>query len=363
MASNVNLKNLTKRFGETVAVDGIDIQVEEGELIALLGPSGCGKTTTLRSVCGLEKIDGGQISIGSTIAASAEDEIHLPPYSRNVGMVFQSHATWPHMNVRENILYPLRKQDVKVETDEMEQRLANILNLIDLEGFAERPVTQLSGGQQQRVALARAMIHEPDVLLMDEPLSSLDARLRRSMLPELRAIQQREEITTLYVTHDQQEAMYVADRIYLMRDGQIIESGTPEEIYNDPHEAFSMQFFDPNEPLIGTIDSVDDQYVQISVEGMPDKIKAQRLGGDSQPGDPCEIYIRPDDISFVNGELSNGTNIVDCVVDVCAFQGSAYQVTLRLGGQKIISNTSERIPSGSETRVNLHEDKIKVFKR
>ena len=241
---NVKLVGLVKRFGKTVALRGIDLEIRDGEFVVLLGPSGCGKTTTLRIVAGLEKPDEGHVFFGD------REVTYLPPKDRNVSMVFQSYAVWPHMKVKDNIAFPLRIR--KVPEDEVQRRVKWAAELLQIETLLERYPHQLSGGQRQRVAVARAIVIEPDVLLMDEPLSNLDALLRVKMRSELKKLQRRIGVTTIYVTHDQVEAMTMGDRIAVMNAGKIMQVGTPEDIYLRPANTFvggfvgspQMNFFD-----------------------------------------------------------------------------------------------------------------------
>ncbi len=241
---NVKLVGLVKRFGKTVALRGIDLEIMDGEFVVLLGPSGCGKTTTLRIVAGLEKPDEGHVFFGE------KEVTYLPPKDRNVSMVFQSYAVWPHMKVKDNIAFPLRIR--KVPEDEIQRRVKWAAELLQIETLLERYPHQLSGGQRQRVAVARAIVIEPDVLLMDEPLSNLDALLRVKMRSELKKLQRRIGVTTIYVTHDQVEAMTMGDRIAVMNAGKIMQVGTPEDIYLRPANTFvggfvgspQMNFFD-----------------------------------------------------------------------------------------------------------------------
>ncbi len=241
---NVKLVGLVKRFGKTVALRGIDLEINDGEFVVLLGPSGCGKTTTLRIVAGLEKPDEGHVFFGE------KEVTYLPPKDRNVSMVFQSYAVWPHMKVKDNIAFPLRIR--KVPEDEIQRRVKWAAELLQIETLLERYPHQLSGGQRQRVAVARAIVIEPDVLLMDEPLSNLDALLRVKMRSELKKLQRRIGVTTIYVTHDQVEAMTMGDRIAVMNAGKIMQVGTPEDIYLRPANTFvggfvgspQMNFFD-----------------------------------------------------------------------------------------------------------------------
>src|SRR5687768_14554718 len=216
----VRVEEVAKRFGGVRAVDGVSLDVPDGRLVTLLGPSGCGKTTTLRMIAGLEQNDAGRIWIGDRLVSDAARGTFVPPERREIGMVFQSYAIWPHMTVFANVAYPLEVRRGN-ERGRIRERVIAALRLVELEHLAERPATALSGGQQQRVAIARALVFEPAVLLMDEPLSNLDARLREQMRIELRALQQRLGITTIYVTHDQEEAMVLSDLIAVMDGGQI----------------------------------------------------------------------------------------------------------------------------------------------
>jgi iron(III) transport system ATP-binding protein len=243
--TSVTISNVRRHYGDFKAVDGISLTVRSGEFLTLLGPSGCGKTTTLRMVAGLEKNTGGTIAIGDTVVSDAASNVFVPPERRKLGMVFQSYAIWPHMTVFDNVAYPLRIR--RRPTSEIEERVRKALALVEMSAFADRPAPALSGGQQQRVAIARALVFEPQVLLLDEPLSNLDARLRTQMGDEFRELQQRLGITTLYVTHDQSEAMSLSDRIVVMQHGHILQVGAPEAIYRRPGSREVAAFFgEPN---------------------------------------------------------------------------------------------------------------------
>ncbi|HEY4134292.1 MAG TPA: ABC transporter ATP-binding protein [Alphaproteobacteria bacterium] len=240
----VRLQNIKKQFqsewGQVFAIDNVNLEIQPGQLVTLLGPSGCGKTTTLRCLAGLEKPDEGVITIGSDTVFSSAEGIALPAYRRRIGMVFQSYAIWPHMSVYENVAFPLDGTGLK--GSEVKRRVETALELVGLLEMAKRPAPQLSGGQQQRVALARALVAEPEVLLLDEPLCNLDAKLRVSMRSEIRALQKRLGITTVYVTHDQQEALAISDVVVVMSKGRIIEMGAPGELYERPKHRFTADF-------------------------------------------------------------------------------------------------------------------------
>lgn len=240
MSASVDIRNLTKRFGQVTALDRLDLTIEEGEFLVLLGPSGCGKTTLLRSVAGLERPDEGEIVIGDQVVYSSQRGIMVPPGKRKVGMVFQSYALWPHMRVYDNIGFGLTVQ--KISTQEMRQRVESVLQELSMNGLGDRYPSELSGGQQQRVALARLLATKPPVFLMDEPLSNLDARLRLDMRSEIKRIHHESGVTTLYVTHDQTEAMTMASHIVVINKGQIQQIGTPHEIYRQPANLFVAEF-------------------------------------------------------------------------------------------------------------------------
>ena len=236
--STVSIRNVTKAFGDNVVLKEFNETFRDGEFVTLLGPSGCGKTTMLRIIAGFEKPTSGEVYINDQLVSS--DKTFVPPERRNIGMVFQSYAVWPHMNVFDNVAYPLTIK--KVAKDKIRQNVERVLDIVHLSQYAERYPNQLSGGQQQRVALARALVAEPELLLLDEPLSNLDAKLRESMRFEIKEIQLKLGITVVYVTHDQTEAMAMSDRIFLINRGIVQQVGTPEEIYNQPANQFVADF-------------------------------------------------------------------------------------------------------------------------
>lgn len=237
---NVKVVNLVKRYGQVKAVDDVSFEVHEGEFLTLLGPSGCGKTTTLRCIAGLEKVDGGEIMIGNETVSS--EKIFVPPEKRSLGMVFQSYAIWPHMTVLDNVAFGLKCNRPRLSKNKIRSKALNALKLVSLEGYENRPATDLSGGQQQRVAVARSLAYDPPVLLLDEPLSNLDARLRDTMRFELLDLHRKLKVTTIYVTHDQSEAMVLSNRIIVMNRGKITQMGAPREIYNHPANKFVAEF-------------------------------------------------------------------------------------------------------------------------
>lgn len=238
--STVEFKNIKKSYGNVEVVKGFDFKVNDGEFVSFLGPSGCGKTTCLRMISGLEENTSGELFIDGEIVSCPEKKIYLSPEKRNVAMVFQSYAVWPHMNVFNNIAYPLKIQ--KVPASEIKKRVNEVLDVVELSGLGERMPNQLSGGQQQRVALARGLVARPRVLLLDEPLSNLDAKLRDKMRVDIRSIQQKLKFTCVYVTHDQLEAFTMSDRILIMDKGVVQQVGTPEEIRHNPANDFVRDF-------------------------------------------------------------------------------------------------------------------------
>ncbi|EKS42530.1 ABC transporter ATP-binding protein [Afipia clevelandensis] len=287
--SAISLDHVSKHWGPMRAVDDVSLTADEGSLLVLLGPSGCGKSTTLRLIAGLEQPDGGTIRIGGA------EVTHLSPAERKISMVFQSYALFPHLSVAENIVFGLRVR--RVSRAERDERLKRVSDIVGLSHLLERKPAQLSGGQRQRVALGRAIIAEARVCLMDEPLSNLDAKLRHEMRTEIRSLQQRLGMTMVYVTHDQTEAMTMADRVVLMRDGRIEQNGTPEELYNRPATAFTARFIGtPPMNLITLGDQligIRPEHIRIvSHDGHPARVKAiEHLGADSII--LCEIDGQP----------------------------------------------------------------------
>jgi iron(III) transport system ATP-binding protein len=292
--SEVVLENVSRMFGGLAAVNGVNLKVATGEFVTLLGPSGCGKTTTLRMVAGLEETSAGRISIGNRIVNDPAKGVHVTPDRRRLGMVFQSYAIWPHMRVFDNVAYPLRVR--RRPESEIKQRVETALKLVEMERFAERAATALSGGQQQRVAIARALVFEPEVLLLDEPLSNLDARLRTQMGDEFRSLQKRLGITALYVTHDQDEAMALSDRVVVMQRGAILQTGSPEQIYQQPaSEAVASFFGSPNmlDATVTDIEHAHDGIVKLSLSGQEWQGSGFANSAFSK-GDRVRVLIRPE---------------------------------------------------------------------
>jgi iron(III) transport system ATP-binding protein len=320
--SHVVLEGLEKSYGAGLAVAGIDLVVAEGEFLVLLGPSGCGKTTTLRCIAGLEDITGGRILIDGKLVSTAGRT--TPPEQRQMGMVFQSYAVWPHMSVTENLAFGLRLQ--KLSQAEIDRRVAEALDLVGLGDFARRGIHELSGGQQQRVALARAVVLRPRVLLFDEPLSNLDAQLREHMRFELRQLQQRLGITAIYVTHDQQEAMVVADRVVLMNKGSIEQIGTPRQIYRRPETLFAAGFIGLANTLAGTVIEASETTTVKLANG------TFFVGNQSgfEIGEQVRIVVRPEEIHVGTEDIS-GPNQYRGIVAGCVFLGNISDLTVNIG--------------------------------
>jgi len=323
----LRVSGLKKRFqteqrAGVIAVNDISFEVETGKLLTLLGPSGCGKTTTLRAIAGLEEPDDGEIQLGSRVVFSAAKAVAVPSNRRRVGMVFQSYAIWPHMTVFQNVAYPL--EGGGISRNETRERVARVLGLVGLEELMERPAPFLSGGQQQRVALARALVAEPEVLLLDEPLSNLDAKLREQMRVELRAVQQRVGLTAVYVTHDQTEALAISDVIGVMNAGRLVEYGTPGEIYDRPRSRFAAEF-------IGAANVIP--LSDLRSEG--GKSRARTPWGEIHflsDGQKIarSIVIRPEDFQIIPN--SEGENIWPAQLEQVIFLGAAYECRLALSG-------------------------------
>lgn len=320
----VSVTGLGKQFGDVQAVKDVHFTIAEGELLTLLGPSGCGKTTILRCIAGLEEPDAGEIRIGDHVVTAPE--VFVAPEHRNVGMVFQSYAVWPHMTVYQNVAFPLR---VRRGSTEVDRRVRDALALVGLASMEDRNATMLSGGQQQRVALARALVHEPRLLLFDEPLSNLDAKLRERMRGEILALQKRLGITTLYVTHDQEEAMAISDRLIVLNAGRVVQTGTPRELYQSPTNAFVMDF-------IGTVSLIpakvlthlDNQLVAIT-DGT--NRYTARHSGPIQIGQLVWASVRPERIAVAKTYL-DGPNVFIGRVAHLAYLGDRVECRIAIPG-------------------------------
>ncbi len=331
------VKDLVKNFGTATVVNSVSFSIKKGEMVTLLGPSGCGKSTTLRCIAGLETLNGGEIYIKGELVSSCEKGFSLPPERRDIGMVFQSYAVWPHMTVWGNVAYPLQIR--RFPREEINKRVETILKMIGLSEMAQRNVTKLSGGQQQRVVVARALVHNPRLLLLDEPLSNLDARLRETMRFEIRRIQQEIGITAVYVTHDQAEAMVLSDRVIVMNKGMIEQVGAPLDIYRFPRNAFIAKFFGAVNLIEGIIAPFEGNpsIVQVKSEfnGKPNLISAHIQPG-MKPGERVAVCIRPQDVDLTSKiEEVDGRNIIAGTMSEVVQMGNYVDYGIDMVNQKL----------------------------
>ncbi|MFT4413974.1 ABC transporter ATP-binding protein [Fredinandcohnia humi] len=370
---SVKVENLTKKFDNVTALNDVNLDIKEGEFFALLGPSGCGKTTTMRCIAGFESPTSGNIKIGDKIVND------LPANTRNCGMVFQSYALFPHLNVFENVAYSLNIKEIKkgnIFTNmktygrmlngrffkypkEITEKVEKILSYVELDKYSNRLTSELSGGQQQRVALARALVMEPAVLLMDEPLSNLDQKLRHTMRNTIRKIQQDLGITTIFVTHDQEEAMSMADRVAVMSGGEVMQIGTPTDLYSNPKTPFIADFVGTSNILKGTVVEKASDYVVVKTNGLLLKsyLKTEK--------DNVDIIIRPEHINVTkNVDTNSIANILEGEILVSTYLGSIVRYDVKVGEQEIIIDTTYKSGEGimaAGEKVNLVIDPERVL--
>jgi iron(III) transport system ATP-binding protein len=361
----IRVTELHKRYAgsQVPAVEGVSFTVEEGSFYTLLGPSGCGKTTTLRCTAGLERPDSGTIELGDRVVLS--DRTFVPVHQRDIGIVFQSYAVWPHMTVFENVAFPLRVAKRPPPRPRLRERVEAALDLVGLAGFESRMATQLSGGQQQRLSLARAIVREPQVLLLDEPLSNLDAKLRERMRSELSLIQRRLKITTLFVTHDQIEALSMSDRIGVMQHGRIIQEGSPREIYHRPGSEFVAGFIGSTNMVRGAVAEGGD-VATLRVRTAMGPLEAPSAGEFAQ-GTEVVVAVRPEDVMIHRDEHHHvqapSGNVYDAVVRLGLFTGTSVDYQLEVGDQVLQARVSSRInlERGDRVRVELPAAACAVF--
>jgi len=325
----IRISRLSKKYGKVLAVDSVTLAVEDKEFFSLLGPSGCGKSTVLRCVAGLEVPSEGEVYIGATRVNSSADGINVPTELRPIGMVFQNYAVWPHMTVHDNVAYPLKLK--KLPKEVIETKLKEALHTVGLERLSDRYPSQLSGGEQQRVALARALIKEPEVLLLDEPLSNLDAKLREQMRFELKDLQRRTGIPILYVTHDQAEALAMSDHLAVMNAGRIVQVGTPAEIYTQPADRFVADF-------IGLMNFVPGRILSRNgEEATVEFLSGHRLSVADRSGlsGECVVAVRPEDISL------GQTGPIRCRVEVRNYAGHLIDYKVRADGAVLRVQTAK----------------------
>jgi ABC-type Fe3+/spermidine/putrescine transport system ATPase subunit len=354
---HIEVENLEVYFGAVPAVRGVSFTVLHGEQLTLLGPSGCGKTTTLRAIAGLEKPVAGEIRIDGAPIYSAARNIHVPAEKRGLSMVFQSYAIWPHMSVFDNVAYGLRVR--REESAAIKDKVMQALALVQMQAFADRRASQLSGGQQQRVALARAFVFQPSVLLFDEPLSNLDAKLRADMRIELRELQHRLGITSVYVTHDLEEALAMSDHIVVMRDGLVEQTGTPDDIYRLPRSAFVADFIGSANLVYGRNrrDLATDGLLALETPG------GQVIYGNAygrNMGDELTVSVRTVHLQISPQRPAGDRNVWPARVEKTVFQGDFTQVHILWGDQRLIARCAalDPLPAGQEVFISVDPKRV-----
>jgi iron(III) transport system ATP-binding protein len=363
----LRVKNLRKSYlmseGAVQAVQGISFDIDQGVFLTLLGPSGCGKTTTLRCVAGLETPDSGEIYIGTEPVYLSGRGVIVPSYKRGVGMVFQSYAIWPHMTVAENVAFPLVHGGFKAPKAQVKQRVNKALELVGLAHLENRPAPLLSGGQQQRVSLARALVYEPKLLLLDEPLSNLDAKLREEMRLELRDLVRRLSISTLYVTHDQEEALVLSDQIAVMSEGHILQKGSPREIYLDPCHPFVAKFVGNANFIEGLVEAGKNGHPEFVVGTTLGQMSC-RLPSEIAKGERVSIAFRPEDIVIHTVAQPAKVNTFPGVLERLIFVGNRIHCEIRSGTFMLHGETSARteIQQGANVFVEIPAEYVRVLR-
>ena len=354
----------TDEHGNAVrAAQNVSFEVPAGKLFTLLGPSGCGKTTTLRSIAGLERPRAGEIRVGGALIYSSRDGVFIPPNRRGLGMVFQSYAIWPHMTVFENAAFPLQVGRQRPTRKQMEERVMRVLKVVALEEMAEREATKLSGGQQQRLALARALVMEPPLLLLDEPLSNLDAKLRERMRFELKRLQRELGITTVYVTHDQSEALALSHSIAVMNRGEIQQTGTPREIYERPSNQFVADFIGSTNFLRATVKRADGAQGQYRVDSEIGELAARSVDA-LEPGMKVVISVRPEDIQLSESRPDRGANVLEGTVDTKVFLGESVDFQVKVKDRALLSRAHPSLGTrvGQPIYMSLNPEKCVALK-
>jgi iron(III) transport system ATP-binding protein len=347
--AHLELDNLSKRYGGVLTVDSVELSVEQGEFICLLGPSGCGKTTTLRMIAGLIEPDAGEVRVGGKVLSSPRSVIR--PERRNMGMIFQSYAVWPHMTVRQNIGYGLKMR--KVPPAERQQRIEAVLQATKLAGLGERYPAELSGGQQQRVALARALTSKPDILLLDEPLSNLDANLRTDMRLEIRRLHEEFRTTSIYVTHDQVEAMTMADRIAVMNGGRIEQIGSPRDVYDRPRSKFVARFLGGS----NVIDATHLSGNAVEVAGCALQIGEGEFAG---PGKQMSFCVKTHDLELLPDPRADGANTLSAIVRGQTYHGSHRDYLVDIGQDLLVAAPAALdLPRGSRVKIRFRAERCR----
>jgi iron(III) transport system ATP-binding protein len=356
----IQIKGLTRDYyseGKRIrALDNVDLTIPANQIFTLLGPSGCGKTTLLRCIVGLESPDAGEVIIGDEVVWSKEKGIFVPPEKRGLGMVFQTYAIWPHMNVFDNVAFPLQNRNAT--KDEIRRSVAKVLEFVQLEGFEKRPATKLSGGQQQRVALARALVAEPKVILFDEPLSNLDAKLREETRKELRSFLTELKITAVYVTHDRIEALALSDRIAVMRSGAIVEEGDPKKIYFNSDHRFVADFIGRANLIPGTVQSLEGSHAVIETGiGQIVGLNSQEL----ETGREAMLCVRPEFMKLASTDEAGGRNVFKGKAETLIFVGEAYEGEIRIGDALLTTTISPTLDVGEGDEVFISFDPDHCF--
>lgn len=348
----ISIRGITKSYGAFKALDTVDLEIESGEFLTLLGPSGSGKTTLLMVLAGFTRPSAGHVLIGGN------DVTRVPPHKRDLGVVFQNYALFPHMTVGDNVAYPLRMR--KAPKSEIAEKVAGALELVQLGHLEDRRTDQLSGGQKQRIALARAVVFEPSILLMDEPLSALDKKLREQMQIEIKHLHERLGISTVYVTHDQREALTMSDRVAVINDGRIAQLGTPEEVYNRPKSAFVADFIGESTLLRA---QRNDSGYHLGGRALMTNVPALPLG------ESALLVVRPEKLEFLDGESAEEMNVLEGVLEETVYQGDTFLAQIKLDDGESLSlrrstrrEVFQRLPApGQRVRLGLHpEDAVLV---
>lgn len=351
--------------GRVDAVRGVTFEVDKGEVFTLLGPSGCGKSSTIRCVAGLELPEEGEIWIGGKVVFASRTGTNLSTFRRGIGMVFQSYAIWPHMTVFDNVAFPLQYGNFRMPKSEVREKVKWALNLVKIAELENRPAPLLSGGQQQRVALARALVCEPCVLLLDEPLSNLDAQLRAEMQFELRELISRLGMTSIYVTHDQQEALVLSDRIGVMHEGRVVQEGTPRVVYMQPATVFSASFIGRSNFFEGKVIQDPSQNGTVLVECAHGKMSCF-VPERSPRGSSVLLAIRPENVVVHGVPLpADVANVFEAAVSKVSFLGDRMHCELEIGGQRVLAEVGAERPinRGQVLGVEFPPDKVRVFSR
>jgi iron(III) transport system ATP-binding protein len=350
----IHVENLVKQFGEQRALDDVGFRVDEGELFTLLGPSGCGKSTTLMSIAGFQTPEAGRIAVGNEAFFDAERRLNVAAERRNLGMVFQSYAVWPHMTVFDNLAFPLRVR--KQRKRAIRDRVHEVLELVEMRQFVERYPHQLSGGQQQRVALARALVYSPSVLLLDEPFSNLDAKLRERARLWVKDLQRTLGLTTVFVTHDQDEALSMSDRVAVMSAGEVQQIGTPEEIYRKPANRFVAEFVGRVNLLTGTVAGWEAGRLALELDGSGKQLWVQAETAPA-PNAQLTLAVRPEALVLepAGSSMLNGSNTLDAHVHSVAFLGDHYQYELEAGPHTLTAQSSRAV-NGERVKVHIPAD-------